>query len=640
VNTDRTTTRDRRSKMTRLIGALVGLLALAAAMPTCAAAQVDLTPVEFGTDAWTTLGGSALEHDGRQSFVGFAYLDGVDLESGVVEVDLFATGATSYPGIAFHLADGRKYEWIYVRPHRAGLYPDAVQYSPTVNAISSWQFWNGDGYTAPVELPENEWVTLRLEFVADQARLYVGDSDEPALYVKDCKLGSDGGSIGVRSPADGSAYFSNFRYGKGDGLEFEPVPPEETPPGTIVDWEISPAFRMDQVDLELPPSEQDVGEFAWQAVACDASGLLDIGRYRSRTGGMPDCVFAKTTLDAAEAETVRLELGYSDAVSVFLNGRVLFTASNAYRQRDPTSLGIIGFHDAVYLPLEAGENELAFIVTESFGGWGLMARDGNASFMVEGVEEAFETDGFLTPECVVHDPERDVLYVSNYDAYRRAGAAQYLSKLKSDGTVEELKWVEGLAMPTGMALAGSTLYAVERSSLVEIDVESGEVVARHAFEGTAFPNDVAVAADGTIYVSDSAGSSVLKYTDGEFSVWLGPDKVSGPNSLCAREGALLIGNGGDHSLRSADTETGEVTTLARLRDGNIDGIAVTPGGDLLVSLWEGKLYRVSGDGSYKKMLDTTVLGSKVADFGYDAESGMLFAPTFYTDQVVGYRVGR
>ena len=46
-----------------------------------------------------------------------------------------------------------------------------------------------------------------LEFVADQARLYVGDSDEPALYVKDCKLGSDGGSIGVRSPADGSAYF-------------------------------------------------------------------------------------------------------------------------------------------------------------------------------------------------------------------------------------------------------------------------------------------------------------------------------------------------------------------------------------------------------------------------------------------------
>ena len=31
-------------------------------------------------------------------------------------------------------------------------------------------------------------------------------------------------------------------------------------------------------------------------------------------------------------------------------------------------------NDALYLPLEEGDNELIFVVSESFGGWGLVAR--------------------------------------------------------------------------------------------------------------------------------------------------------------------------------------------------------------------------------------------------------------------------
>jgi sugar lactone lactonase YvrE len=595
--------------------------------------------VDFESDGWLLRGGQVLERDGRRCLTGFAYLDGVDIGSGVVEVDLFATGATSYPGIVFHLAGDRDFEWIYVRPHRAGRYPDAVQYSPTTNGIGSWQLCNGDGYTAPVELPDNEWVRLRLEFTGSQARLFVGDGEEPALHVKELWRGVSGGSVGLRAPADGSAFFSNFSYSADETLEFDPVPREDGSPGAITQWRISPAFQMDVVDLELPPDEQDVGEFAWEEVRSAPSGLLDIGRYRGRTGNLPDCVFATATLEAEEEKTLRLELGYSDAVSVFLNGRLLFTASNAYRQRDPTSLGIIGYHDAVYLPLVEGENEIAFIVTESFGGWGLMARDGDAVFAAEGVREAFETDGFLTPEAIVYDGGRDAVYVSNYDAYRRAGAAQYLSKLSPDGAVEELRWVEGLAMPTGMALVGSTLYVAERQALVEVDVESGEIVERHAIPGAAFPNDVAVDADGAVYVSDSAASVIRRFVDGEFTDWLSGEDVSGPNALLVHDGRLLFGNGGDSCLKSASLETGEVSTVARFRDGNIDGIALADDGSYLVSHWEGRVYRVTRDGSTERLLDTTTIGAKSADFGYDSGRERLLVPTFYTDQVVGYDLG-
>jgi len=629
------------SRTKRLPGAAAALVLACAslALPWQShAAESETVRVSFDSDVWVAPGGQVVEHDGLPCFAGFGYVDGVDLATGVVEVDLYATGASSYPGIVFHMADGREYEWIYVRPHRAGQYPDAVQYSPTMNGISSWQLWNGDGYTAPVELPEGEWVTLRLEFSPEQARFYVGDSDEPALHVRECRLDGEGGHIGLRCPPDGSALFSNLRYGSGRSLSFAPVPPADPPPGAMTEWDISPVFRMDAIDLELPPSEQDVGEFEWERVAADPDGLLDIGRYRGRTGGMPDCIFAKTTIDAEEAETLRLEFGYSDAVSVFLNGRLLFTASNAYRQRDPTALGIIGLHDAVYLPLEKGPNELAFTVTESFGGWGLIARDGGAMFTSSGVEDVFETGGLLTPECVLYDQERDVLYVSNFDTYRRAVATQYLSKLGTDGAVEDLEWVSGLSMPTGMALSGSTLYVVERSGLAVVDVASGEVAERHSIRGAAFPNDVAVDGAGVVYVSDSGGDTVFRFENGEFSVFLGSDKVSGPNAVLVREGALIVGNGGDSTLRSYDLSTGVQTTIARFRDGNIDGIALTDDGDYLISHWEGRLYRVSPEGAVTRLLDSTVRGAGVADFGYDRSTDTVFIPTFYTDQVVGYRL--
>ena len=618
---------------------VVTVMAAALFAATLLVAPAAAESVDFESDAWIKRGGQVLEHDGRQCLVGFAYLDGVDLDSGVVEVDLLTTGARSYPGIVFRMEDEGAYEHIYVRPHRAGMYPDAAQYAPSTNGISSWQLCNGDGFTAPLSLMDNEWTHLRLEFAGTQARLFVGDDPTPALHVKELRRGRGGGSVGLSGPADGSAFFSDFSYREDDTLVFDPVPPQEIPPGTVMDWRISPAFSMDLIDLELPPDEQDVGEFEWQGVTSDASGLLDIGRYRGRTGSLPDCVFATTTFEAEEVETVRLELGYSDAVSVFLNGRLLFTASNAYRQRDPTSLGIIGYHDAVYLPLVAGENKVSFIVTESFGGWGLMARDGDAQFAADGVEEVFEADGFLTPEAIVYDSERNAVYVSNYDVYRRAGVAQFISKLSPDGTVEELQWVSGLAMPTGMALHGSTLYVVERRALAAVDVESGELVERIEISGAAFPNDVAVDADGVVYVSDTAGNAIYRLVEGEFQVWLSGGEISAPNSVLAHEGALLIGNGGDSCLKSADLETGEVSTVARFREGNIDGIAVSGDGDYVVSHWAGKVYRVTKEGVATKLIDNTVTGVKVADFGYDPEANLLFAPTFFDDRVVAYRLG-
>ena len=52
----------------------------------------------------------------------------------------------------------------------------------------------------------------------------------------------------------------------------------------------------------------------------------------------------------------------------------LYRGDDSYRLRDYRFLGSIGWFDTVYLPLQAGPNELVLAVSETFGGWGVQAR--------------------------------------------------------------------------------------------------------------------------------------------------------------------------------------------------------------------------------------------------------------------------
>lgn len=609
-----------------------------------AAGGAEQEVIGFESGVWTMGNAKVVEHLGRTSLMGFAYLEGVEFTDGVIEVDVAVpdNDARSYPGIVFRVQSERDYERLYLRPHRAPLYPDAIQYTPVLNGIAGWQLYNGDGSTAAASVPSGEWIRLRLEVAGSQARLYLGEADEPALVVDDLKHGVSTGSVGVMGPTDGTAYFSNFSYRIDDDLEFDRATLAETPPGTITEWDVSQPFPLGGVDLERPPSAQQGLTIEWRAAEAEPSGLVDVARHTGRISREPDCVFARTIVRSGDEEVMRLEFGYSDAVSVFLNGELLFTGTSAYTQRDPSFLGIIGFFDAVYLPLVEGENELSLIVTESFGGWGFMCRDGNAVLLGDGVSEGWRAGGLLTPESVVYDAARDVLYVSNFDAYGRAGptGGQSLSRMTASGEITDPQWVSGLARPTGMALKENSLFVVERSGLVEVDTATGQVLDRYPIPGARFPNDVAVDEDGRIYVSDSAASVIYRFAEGAFEPWLTGGEVAAPNAILVHEGALLIGNSGDRRLKSVDLETGEVATVAQFPPGNIDGIRVDERGDYLVSHWEGRVYRVDREGRTDRIIDTSVSGGNCADFEYVPEMGLLLAPTFTSDEVVAYRLTR
>ncbi|CAN5857920.1 hypothetical protein BH18ACI5_BH18ACI5_22580 [soil metagenome] len=84
---------------------------------------------------------------------------------------------------------------------------------------------------------------------------------------------------------------------------------------------------------------------------------------------------ARVTVNAARDTVAAFDLGFSDVATVFVNGVPIFTGDASYSFDRLRREGLIGFDQArLYLPLRAGDNQLAIIVTDTFGGWGVMGR--------------------------------------------------------------------------------------------------------------------------------------------------------------------------------------------------------------------------------------------------------------------------
>lgn len=595
--------------------------------------------IDFKSDQWIMRNAQIVEHLGRECLMGFAYLKDVEFDNGTIEVDFAVTRSVSYPGIIFRVQSDQNMERLYIRPHRAGLYEDALQYTPTINGVAGWQLYNGSGFTTGVDFPVDEWVHLKVEVLGEQARVFVNNSDEPALVIDYLQHGISKGTVGVLGPADGTAYFSNFSYTIDNSLEFVPTLEIDTPPGTITNWEVSQSYKLSEIDLETYYGIQNITEIKWKPVESDATGLVDIARSNGRSGGEPDVVFAKTTIRADADKIMELQYGYSDVVTIFLNGEVLAFGNSGYKQRDSSFLGVVGLNDGVYLRLKKGENELVLVIAESFGGWGFICRDGDAFYQSENLVEVMETTGdFLTPECVVYDKDRQALFVSNFDIYNKArtSGGQYITKLTMDGVVDNLKWHAGLNKPTGLAIHGNYLYIVDRTTLSLIDIIAMKEARRVEIPGAEFPNDIDIDENGAAYISDSNRGMIYKFTDDGFEEWFWGEEVQNPNGILVYNGKLYYGNNGDNSVKAVSLTTREAETIAKLKPGNIDGIQMTSKGDLLVSHWEGRIYRISLAGEVEKILDLSVLGVNTADFEYIPEKEMIAVPTFRDNRVVGY----
>jgi hypothetical protein len=357
------------------------------------AAEPSTLSVAPDSPRWDLQGqAKVVEYQGRKSLFldgGAAVLNELEMRDAVIDVDIATPARRGFFGIQFRIVnDGATAEWVYLRQHKSGL-PDALQYTPVLNNGADWQIYNGPGFTGAVDIPNDVWFHLRLEVAGAQAKLYVKDLDKPVLVMDDLKSGVQKGQVAL-AVLTGATYFSNFEIRTTPDAPWQRhLPP--MPPGTLTRWSLSPSYDAIGRNLERPlsPSESDV--MRWQEVEAEPPGFVVINRYREspqvrvsfandfskRLEPQPGMkvVYARTGIESDRDQVRKLYVGYSDDVSVFLNGKILFRGRSAQNFRDPGFLGIVNpENDAVYLPLKKGSNELLLAISELGGGWGFICR--------------------------------------------------------------------------------------------------------------------------------------------------------------------------------------------------------------------------------------------------------------------------
>jgi sugar lactone lactonase YvrE len=260
----------------------------------------------------------------------------------------------------------------------------------------------------------------------------------------------------------------------------------------------------------------------------------------------------------------------------------------------------------------------------------------------------WETKGLAQPESVVVDPATGAIYVSNIvGAVMQKDGNGFIAKLSGDGKVLTRQWVKGLDAPTGLALHDRTLYVADVDQLVEINAASGEIIKRYPANGATFLNDVAVDADGTVYVSDTPTNTIWRLKDGSFEPWLANDKLNGPNGLLVQGDTLIVASLGRIPSVGQKQELAGLSQIS-LKDqsvspigngqpiGNLYGLELLQPGVYLVTDWAaGALYRVDAKGKAERLID---LNQGSADLTYLPDKKIVLIPMMLDNSLVAYRL--
>ncbi len=259
------------------------------------------------------------------------------------------------------------------------------------------------------------------------------------------------------------------------------------------------------------------------------------------------------------------------------------------------------------------------------------------TFIASSLQEVWRTpQDFNIPECVLYDPERKIVYVSNISG--KPGEEDgdgFIARLSLDGTLQEKKWITGLDAPKGMALQGDRLFVSDIDELVVIDIEKGKVVQRHEHPEARFLNDVVVDGQGRAYVSDMLGNKIYRLTEDDLQVWSEVQSLTKPNGLLLEDGRLLVGM--NNTLASIGLSNRDLEVMVE-NTGSIDGLRALDQGQYLISDWNGRIHRVEAGKEKVKLLDTTPLSMNAADMEYIPATGMLLVPTFRDNRVIAYEL--
>jgi hypothetical protein len=206
-----------------------------------------------------------------------------------------------------------------------------------------------------------------------QAEIFIDDMEQPLIKVAELKHDWKAGTIGLMSGGV-PVRFANLRYTSkpGQAPKRMPVPANGTD-GVITQWQVSNVTKPDLFANKKQLTAEIKGKLSWKTQTSEPSGTINLAKSIQATDTLRTIV-AKVVVQSVSDQVKELSFGFSDYVVVYLNDQAIYAGADNFMSRDYRFLGTIGFFDKVYLPLKKGLNELWFVVSEDFGGWGLKAK--------------------------------------------------------------------------------------------------------------------------------------------------------------------------------------------------------------------------------------------------------------------------
>jgi len=267
------------------------------------------------------------------------------------------------------------------------------------------------------------------------------------------------------------------------------------------------------------------------------------------------------------------------------------------------------------------------------------------------VKAGWVVQDMRTPESAYLDEGSGYLFVSQIDGQpnQKDGKGR-ISKLGLDGSVVTADWFTALNAPKGLRSFGGTLWVADLDEVIGIDVASAKENARVKIDGATFLNDVAVGADGTVYVSDMLASRIYAIKDGKATVFAEGEQLEYPNGLFVEGERLIVGGWGSKPaadfttkvpghLYALDLKTKQKTLITKQPLGNIDGVEQEArGGYLVTDYLAGKLIQVAPTGE-SRVVRTFKPGLADHTFLY-AQGDILIAPHMNENTVAAYDISQ
>jgi len=254
--------------------------------------------------------------------------------------------------------------------------------------------------------------------------------------------------------------------------------------------------------------------------------------------------------------------------------------------------------------------------------------------------------GLQVPECLVADPAKGLVYISNIvageGAYWDDDGKGFISQMTSDGQMKQLRWLDSkpedvLNAPKGMCVLGDVLYFSDNARLMRCPTKGAPKPEQVPLPGAKRLNDVAT--DGqAVYVSDIEQGVLYKVDpSGGHTVLKAPPGVNG---VTCHQGRMWAVSWGLHEVYELDPDGRTVPKPFGLAEHftNLDGIEMLDDGSFIVSDFTGnKVSLIAPDG---KSVHTLVELESPADVGLDRTRGLLYVPQFMKDQAVVFKLER